>query len=215
MTFGRWLLIHSFSIFIVVMLLLGYVYRDELQLQQAYNQLLNLKQPEELIKTFNQKKNVQVENENKTGQTNNISANTDDHADKTLQVIPPARQNPLPVTRPSLQVQPGNNDAVQASTPDNLLYDARQAFWDKDYQTAIEGYQRLIDQYPQNADYSGELGNIYYVLNDYNNAAELYYRTAQLLLQKGDRDAARQLLSPINAMNRELGDKLKQKLNQK
>jgi len=53
MTFGRWLLIHSFSIFLVSLLVLGYLYREELQLEQAYQQLLNLDPPtEDVIKSL-------------------------------------------------------------------------------------------------------------------------------------------------------------------
>jgi len=73
----------------------------------------------------------------------------------------------------------------------------------------------LINRDPENPDYYGELGNVYYAMNDNNNASELYFRTAQLLLHQGQRDAAAQLLSPLNAMNRELGDKLKRSLTQR
>ena len=42
MSFGRWLLIHSFSIFLVTVFILAYIYRTELQLEQVYNQVLNI-----------------------------------------------------------------------------------------------------------------------------------------------------------------------------
>jgi TolA-binding protein len=207
MTFGRWLLVHSFSIFLVVVLLLGYLYRDELQLQQAYNQLLNLQKPQEVIKTLTQKKEVAASTESEKEQRK-----PEPVVSKPAQTVQPVKPSTIPDKKPELAVQP----TIDETVPDqiNRLYNARQAFWDRDYQNAIREYQQLIDQNPLNADYSGELGNVYYVLNDYNNAAELYFRTAQLLLRQGQRDEARQLLAPINAMNRELGDKLKQQLEQ-
>lgn len=56
MTFGRWLLIHSFSIFLVGVLIFGYLYRDELQLEQAYQQLLNLDEHKNVIGQLAEKK---------------------------------------------------------------------------------------------------------------------------------------------------------------
>jgi tetratricopeptide (TPR) repeat protein len=204
MTFGRWLLIHSFSIILVIILVLGYLYREELQLQQAYQQLLNLDQPTEgVIKSLALNNNSQQKSEPKTSdqvqqpvaKTNKVIASNDGNQSEPIQLTPTIKQAEF--------------------HKDNLLFDARQAFWEHDYKTAIAYYQKLIQRDPDNPDYSGELGNIYYAMNDYNNASELYFRTAQLLLQHGQRDAASQLLPPLNAMNRELGDKLKHSLMQR
>jgi len=95
---------------------------------------------------------------------------------------------------------------------DDLLHNARQAYWDKNYQQSIRLYQKLVEREPDNADFSGELGNVYYAMNDYSHASRMYYRAARLLLSQGRHDAARQLLSPVTAMDRERGDRLRQLL---
>jgi TolA-binding protein len=204
MTFGRWLLIHSFSICLVGLLVLGYLYREELQLEQAYQQLLNLNSPtEEVIKSLTLDKQTQQKAESESKKPDEISQPiSEPDKEKASDEI----SDPIQVTPTIKQIEVRQNDR---------LFDARQAFWARDYQTAIGHYQQLIKQYPENPDYYGELGNVYYTMNDYNNAAELYFRTAQLLLRQGQRDAAGQLLSPLNAMNRELGDKLKRNLMQR
>ncbi len=201
MTFGRWILIHSFSIFLVGLLVFGYLYRDELQLEQAYQQLLNLDPPTEVVKSL--KLNQQEQQKVEPAKSNEITQ----PLEEPDQIISSANQ-PAPV-----KVIPTINQAEFSK--DDLLYDARQAFWARDYRTAITQYRQLINREPNNPDYSGELGNIYYAINDYNNASELYFRTAQLLLHQGQKDAAAQLLPPLNAMNRGLGDKLKRSLTQR
>jgi tetratricopeptide (TPR) repeat protein len=202
MTFGRWLLVHSFSIFLVGLLVVGYLYRDELQLEQAYQQLLNLDRPTEVIESLklDQKKKPAL-------------ANTE--ADEIKQPMAKSEPEVSTVNKSeiaSIQVTPTIKQAEFSK--DDLLFDARQAYWERDYKGAIGRYQQLINRDPQNPDYSGELGNVYYAMNDHKMASELYFRTAQLLLHQGQRDAAAQLLSPLNAMNRELGDKLKRGLMQ-
>jgi tetratricopeptide (TPR) repeat protein len=202
MSFGRWLLIHSFSISLVGLLVLGYLYREELQLERAYQQLLNLDPPtEDVIKSLALDK-------------------------KTQQQAKPKKSDEIhkPIVKPDKVIESDEvSEPVQVTSTikhtevqqDDLLFDARQAFWAKDYQTAIDRYQQLINRDSENPDYYGELGNVYYALNDSNKASELYFRTAQLLLHQGQRDAAAQLLPPLNAMNRELGDKLKRSLTQR
>lgn len=205
MSFGRWILIHSFSIFLVAMLVLGYLYREDLQLEQAYQQLLNLDQPaEQVINSLKLDKQPQQKLEKDTStlkseEIQRVEKSSDQQT--TSKAVTEADRITATVNQQDAQLE-------------NILFDARQAFWERDYKTAIGHYQQLIASNPANPDYTGELGNIYYAMNDYKNAAELYFRTAQLLNRQGQRDAAMQLLAPLNAMNRELGDRLKQSLGQ-
>ena len=94
------------------------------------------------------------------------------------------------------------------------LFLARQAYWDKNYTVAIGRYQKLIQEDRNNPDYRGELGNIYYALNDYANASQLYYQSGLIFIQQNRPEQARMLVSPMIAMNRELGEKLKSKLRE-
>jgi len=204
MTFGRWLLVHSFSIFLVILLLLGYLYRDELQLEQAYQQLLNLDTPEVLKeaatdpeeKTRPQKAEKEVPVSKSPADSNTASSETS--------------------VEPKLQdmIEPKPTVSEVIIEQDALLFRARQSYWNKDYETAIRSYQQLIQKERDNADYLGELGNIYYALNDFPNASMHFYQAALVLIRQNNIEQARSLVSPVTAMNRELGDKLRQKLRQ-
>ncbi len=202
MTFGRWLLIHSFSIFLVVILVLGYIYREELKLEQAYSQILDLGNAETVVKPLKQEKQQASPDRHDEVKT------VDNSTPEVQQVIAtsPAEKQPL-VIAPTI---------VHAEThQQDVLFDAREAYWQRDYQAAIGKYRNLIESDPKNPDYSGELGNVYYAMNDYRNASELYFRTAMLLLEQGQRDEAGQLLPPLNAMNRQLGDQLRNELKRR
>lgn len=96
---------------------------------------------------------------------------------------------------------------------DERLMTARKAYWDKNYTLAIRHYQQLIQENNNNPDHLGELGNVYYALNDNQNAASAYFQAALLLLEQKKPQKARLLISPITAMNRELGNQLKQNIS--
>lgn len=187
MTFGRWLLIHSFSIFLVILFFVGYLYRDELQLEQAYQQLLNL-EPKKL-----------------TAKDSNVP---EDQSMQPEKAAPGSVQEISPV--PLIESTPTLSKTIIQQ--DDLLFKARKAYWNKDYQDAINLYQQLIQDDNRNPDYRGELGNIYYALNDYPNASRQYYQAALILIDINQIERARHLVSPVTAMNRDLGNQLKRRL---
>lgn len=211
MTFGRWLLVHSFSIFLVSVFVLGYIYRDELQLEQAYQQLL--------AKPL---KPVHVEQPEAEPESESVSEEIKATEHEVTPAIPETAAKEQPQGG---EVAPDADTAIDyiESTPtisrtiidlNAQLLKARKAYWDKDYPSAIQYYQQLIQDDETNPDYRGELGNIYYSLNDYDNAAMHYYQAALILISQNKPDQARLLLSPISAMNRDLGDQLKHRLSQ-
>ena len=205
MSFGRWLLVHSFSLFMLALLILLYLFRSELQLDKAYRQLMSLPPIEEV-------------------------------ADRPP--VPEADKQPVPVKqgaagsiRPEQTNTPVNNAAHNSAPQQKLvaiptlsesqqeetrqtgdLIRARKAYWNNDYARAIEEYKRLIRQHPDNPDYLGELGNIYYTLNDDQHAAKLYFQAAMLFVQQNKAQRARSLIAPITAMDRELGERLQHQL---
>lgn len=202
MTLGRWLLVHSFSIFLVVIFILGYIYREELKLELAYMQIMDLGKSETVVESL--KRDNQPQPNNKQKNTEQKVGVTKEESPK-LATTSTVDSAPLGAEPTILQTQGYQQDH---------LFDARAAYWQRDYLSAIEKYRNLIENEPDNPDYSGELGNIYYTMNDYKNASELYYRTARLLLDQGKREEAGQLLPPISAMNRELGGQLRHALKQ-
>lgn len=208
MTFGRWLLVHSFSIFLVVLFILGYIYREELQLQQAYQQLLS--QPSRIDST-----QQGIPEDHQAADTGAETAPTDQAASTPALQAQPEPEEKLP---PQSDMDFMETTPTVSQTIINLdehLLKARKAYWDKDYDQAIRLYQQLIKDDATNPDYIGELGNIYYSINDYDTAAQHYYRAALILMDQGKREQAMLLVSPISAMNRDLGDQLKRKLSQR
>jgi|GEM_PF-868873 len=226
MSFARWLLIHSFSIFLVTVFILGYVYREELQLEQVYRQILNV--PDQAVAGADSQDDAQVQAPESASEQATESAQAPDgrvqldrpqpspvkSLDANAADSPPrsvARQTES-VASESLPSQPTVSSPVIEQS--ELLYKARKAYWGKDYEMAIFYYQQLIEEDGDNPDYIGELGNIYYSLNDFENASQQFHQAAIILIARGKRDQAALLLSPVTAMNRDLGDQLRQRLRQ-
>ena len=210
MSFGRWLLVHSFSLFLLALLVLMYLFRAELQLEKAYRQLVSLEpQVAEVKKASHAPKPK-------------IPVNTPHRAQKASAPQSAVGKKSQPVQ--AVETQPISSPDKLVAVPtlkpaqpegdelDGDLIRARKAYWANDYARAIDEYQRLIQQHPQNPDYPGELGNIYYTLNNDQRAAELYFQAAMLFLQQNDVLHARSLVAPITALDRELGERLKQRL---
>ncbi|MBC8210021.1 MAG: tetratricopeptide repeat protein [Gammaproteobacteria bacterium] len=224
MSFGRWILIHSFSIFLVTAFFLGYVFRAELQLEQVYRQLLNI-DPKSVSITSKTRSQATASGEAQLKPEKQDPTSTTDTPAKSVQIgirseqsktqtsaLPTTAQTPVsPIVNQTSAPQ-----AIPARVPDlqDELFLARKAYWKKNYADAIAGYQLLIQKDRGNPDLRGELGNIYYALNDTDNASKLYYQSAMILLQQNRPEQARLLLSPIIAMNRELGEDLKLKIQQ-
>ena len=204
MSFGRWLLVHSFSIFLVGLLVLGYFFRGELQLQQVYDQILDLRPPVNLTAKdeTGSEDPVQKTDSQVIGQQ---TAEANSQAPEFEQATLPSRQQPtLPEPTPTV---------AESHYIDADLSLARKAYWDRRYDESVNRYRRMIEREPGNVDYLGELGNVYYTLNDYQQAANAYYRAALLLIEQQETMRARQLLSPIIAMDRNLGEQLQKKLS--
>ena len=221
MTFGRWLLVHSFSIFLVGMLLLGYLYREELRLEQAYQQLLNLDSHRAALDSISGREASAESAEPSPVLTAQPKVAISEPSVTTMS-RPPAMleqeagsAEAAPVNTPPQQ----NTESVPTFVSDpldvvgnDLLMAARQAFWEEDYPRAVSQYRRLIGADPDNPDLHGELGNIYFAMNDGRQASQEYYRAAQILMQQNRFEAAQRLLSPIRAMDRELAFRLEQEL---
>ncbi len=198
MQIGRWLLIHSFSIFLVSLLILGYFFRDELKLEQAYHQILPLDGQELSILPPDRDEALSTE----VSSAIETAQKEDDETESELKTLEKHKLESIPtLTKTKIDL---NNDLLLA----------RKAYWRKDYQTAINLYQQMIQEDNTNPDYLGELGNIYFALNDYQNAATQYYQAALVLLQSNQHDRARLLISPVTAMNRDLGNRLRHQLQQ-
>ena len=212
MSFGRWLLVNSFTIILFTLFLFGYVYRSELQLENAFNQLLNIEPVPALTFPDTLKPSSTVKKQQVTepkGADEKVTSRPVIDEEKEIDKGLPSTFTAVPTVS---TVPPHKTESVEIQSELNQLYVARQAYWDKNYADAIYVYRQLIQQNRNNPDYLGELGNIYYSLNDNQNASKLYYQAALLFVNQNQPDRAQLLVAPIIAMNRELGEKLRLEL---
>jgi tetratricopeptide (TPR) repeat protein len=90
-----------------------------------------------------------------------------------------------------------------------LLTQARRAYWNGDIRLALRSYERLIDAYPDQPDYPGELGNIYFEQGARQLAASFYLDSARLLLKRGERSRAEALAEILDALDAGSADELR------
>jgi hypothetical protein len=91
-----------------------------------------------------------------------------------------------------------------------LLNQARQAYWQRHYDDAVVAYKKLLRMNPENPDLYGELGNLYYTMGAWELAGEAYYQASQRLLKTGQTAQLGYLLRVIKGLNPDLADKLEQ-----
>ena len=213
MSFGRWLLTHSLSLFLVVMLLAAWFWRDELELERAWAQLRQVGSHMEQAGTQPEQKAPVASS---AAEQDRLA---DGEADRRNQKSPESDRQPAAAVdnanapNTAGQAAPRESAAdVKPSSARELLQAARKAFWSRDFQRSIEIYQGLIDAEPDNPDYRGELGNVYYNLNRFDRAAEQFHRAGLLLVEQGDSARARQLLPALMSLDRSLGQDLQQAL---
>ncbi len=212
MSFGRWLLTHSLSLFLVVMLLAAWFWREELELDRAWSQLRQVGSEMELARSEPQ---PTLREEQATSVPAVAEATAEPTpTSKDREVSAQSDAAPAAEREAAVTPAPANETAARPQTDQQRLMAARKAFWARDFDRAISLYQELIEANPRSPDYLGELGNIYYNLNRFDRAAELFHRAGLLLVELGDRARARQLLPALMSLDRELGKQLQQALEQ-
>ena len=96
--------------------------------------------------------------------------------------ISPATANVKESTRPLTAKAPVDRPGQEFS--DDKLNSAREAYARGDDNRAVTLYKEYIEQHPKAADAHGELGNVYYMSGRLIDAADVYYDTANLLLNE-------------------------------
>jgi hypothetical protein len=87
-----------------------------------------------------------------------------------------------------------------AESPYRLLAAAREAYWLRDYATAEEKYQAMIDLDPTNPDGFGELGNMYFSQGKWELASATYFEAGKRLADEGLLEQARQLVDVLKGL---------------
>ena len=103
--------------------------------------------------------------------------------------------------------QPLSTDK-QAASYKEILNAARAAFSKSQFKVAIEKYKELIALEGHEADFYGELGNVYYAIGNWDLASEVYYEAALRLIERGDMSQVYYLQRVLNGLDKKRADKL-------
>jgi len=92
-------------------------------------------------------------------------------------------------------------------TRDDLVQQARRAFWNGDFEGAEAAYLALVTAYPEDADGFGELGNLYESMGRTDAALDAYFEAGVRLKAVGEKE---KLSKIIDLMNREGDSRIQQ-----
>jgi hypothetical protein len=124
----------------------------------------------------------------------------------------------LPESAAVTPPQAAEASAPADSTPQEkayqLLADAREAYWLRDYDIAESKYKDLTRVDPDNPDGYGELGNMYFSQGQWEQAATAYYEAGIRLVGQGLLDQAEELVAVIRGLNGEHADDLERKIKE-
>jgi hypothetical protein len=127
---------------------------------------------------------------------------------------------PTPAAEPVPDSQPESVATAATSLESNagkstyeLLAAAREAYWLHDYEGAENHYRLLIQLEPDNPDWYGELGNMYFSQGKWQQASAVYYESGVRLLNAGKILQARQMVDVIRGLSGVEADDLENQIN--
>lgn len=91
------------------------------------------------------------------------------------------------------------------------LVSAREAFWSRDMETAIDDYKALVAAQPENPDLWGEMGNVYMAVNRPEEATAAYSRAADILIEQGSLQQVGKLIQIIGHFDQDAARDLYEK----
>ncbi len=105
------------------------------------------------------------------------------------------------IAQQDYQFRPPASEAEQISeVQTDLLQKARQAYWNDQLDKAASLYRAYIEIHPANPDGYGELGNLLSTTGDLAEAALMYAKAAELLLQQGRIEQAAKLREVLDSI---------------
>ena len=121
---------------------------------------------------------------------------------------------PSPESETAIPEDSGDVESVSRpqEKPYQLLADAREAYWLREYDTAESKYLALTRLEPDNPDGYGELGNMYFSQGKWDQAANAYYAAGVRLVEQGLLEQAEELIAVIRGLNGANADDLEQKI---
>lgn len=99
-----------------------------------------------------------------------------------------------------------------AASANDLLRAARQAFQQGNMDAATEKYNELVELENDEADFYGELGNVYYAMGSWDKAGVAYYEAATRLIEEKQFSQVAYLQRVIQGLDAERAEKLAARL---
>jgi hypothetical protein len=123
-------------------------------------------------------------------------------SDAPVTAATPAVEAPVEATGTVATEAAAVSSAVVARVnPYQLLASAREAYWLHDYEQAETIYRELTALEPDNPDWYGELGNMYFSQGKWDESASAYYEAGARLVKAGRLARARDLVKVIRGLN--------------
>lgn len=94
------------------------------------------------------------------------------------------------------------------------MNNARQAFWQGDMKGAEQQYRDLLNDHPDNVELNGELGNVLYSQQRFDDAAEFYFAAGKILISNGNSQQALPLFQILQGIAPERATALRTLANQ-
>ena len=104
---------------------------------------------------------------------------------------------------------------VAAADYKEMLQSARSLFQNRKFKESISKYKELIELENHEADFHGELGNVYYGAGNWSMAGEAYYEAAIRLMDKGDLSQVSYLQRVLQGLDKGRASKLAQLMSAK
>jgi hypothetical protein len=138
-----------------------------------------------------------------------VTAGVSEDTSRITEPAEPSPESETAIPEGSGAVEPV---ARQQEKPYQLLADAREAYWLREYDTAESKYLALTRLEPDNPDGYGELGNMYFSQGKWDQAAAAYYAAGVRLVGQGLLEQAEELIAVIRGLNGANADDLEQKI---
>ena len=124
-------------------------------------------------------------------------------------VIPAPEDVPeAPAMDAAPAAEPAADAALDMTRPYQVLAAAREAYWMRNNEEAESLYRQLIDLNPDDPDGYGELGNLYFSLGRWDDAALAYFEAGSRLARTGHIMEAENLLEVIRGLESSQADEL-------
>lgn len=124
-------------------------------------------------------------------------------------LAPSAEPSPPPPEEP---LAPQVESRVSDASLEQQLKAARELYWKNDAAGAEKAYSAITAAHPDRADAWGELGNVYFNLGRWNEAADAYYRAANLLIDQGQPQRAASMLRVLHGLDSGKGGEIEERL---